>query len=109
MHNQGHAMMNGKANQNPLQMNNMGPMNGMNYNANRQYQQHNANHPQVNSTIACTKWTLTNTIFTFPNRFQQMHPMNNPAMGMNNMNAIAQMNEMTQMNPMSKMQGMANG
>lgn len=41
-----------------------------------------------------------------------MHPMNqmnNPAMGMNNMNAIAQMNEMAQMNPMSKMQGMANG
>lgn len=48
MHNQAsHAMMNGKANQNPLQMNNMGPMNGMNYNASRQYQQHSANHPQV--------------------------------------------------------------
>lgn len=53
MHNQAnHAMMNGKANQNPLQMNNMGPMNGMNgmngmnYNSNRQYH-HNNNHPQV--------------------------------------------------------------
>lgn len=45
-------MNNGKNTSNMVQMNNMGPLNGMNYNnASRQY--HNAQHQQVNLKKYC--------------------------------------------------------
>lgn len=60
-------MMNGKGNQNPLQMNNMGPMNGMNYNSSRQYH-HNNNHPQV---CVCVILFIINFLFN-ENRYSNI-------------------------------------
>ncbi|XP_037042987.1 zinc finger MIZ domain-containing protein 1 isoform X2 [Bradysia coprophila] len=88
------AGMNGMNNMNSMsamQMNAMGPMNGMSYGASR--------HHHMNPMNQMSNMSMG---------MNQMGPMN----GMNTMgpmNGMNQMNGMAQMNPMAKMQGMANG